>query len=562
MLDSAMRKRGRPKHPDILTPREWEVLALLREGLSNDEIAQRLGISLAGAKYHVSEILGKLGVASRDEAARWERAERPWWTGAAAPVSWLWRKAHVSWLATGAASITAILIVAGISLLVWGLVRTDGEGGESAAAPAIGGTPCRDGQTLPSNESPVFTYAAPDNTIWAVNADATSETPLICNSTGPRNVSWSASGNYLAYVDGDGRLRMLNVETGENPVVDDGSQGSLLYGLSSGASLGWSQTGDMLLYDKYDNADRPASLGNWIVSPGSSPVALNLRFSPSWRPAGLNLIYGIPSGRTPPNYGRTGEIFLLDADGSHKLVDGILLSWSPDGRLLAYWTEDRGGSSFVGDIVILEVATGRSVPLGQFTSDEDPAWSPDKTRSVFHNMEIDMEAGTATALFERPGTILGWSPNGMKVAYVEGRPFGPPPRTLVVRDLRSGQALALHTSDVHTAHALGSGYRGVWSPDGRYYAYSAVEPGEPPVMPFFVADTGSGDTKRIWDGTVLDFANAAYSPDGSKLLVDIKIERSHTIWMAEPDGSGFTKVVDGEALLSSTRRPAWRPDGP
>ena len=77
MLDSAMSKRGRPKHPDILTPREWEVLALLRESLSNDEIAQRLGISLAGAKYHVSEILGKLGVTSRDEAA--SRACRAQW---------------------------------------------------------------------------------------------------------------------------------------------------------------------------------------------------------------------------------------------------------------------------------------------------------------------------------------------------------------------------------------------------------------------------------------------------------------------------------------------------
>ena len=55
MLDSAMRKRGRPKHPDILTPREWEVLALLREGFSNDKIAQRLGISLAGAPPDGSE---------------------------------------------------------------------------------------------------------------------------------------------------------------------------------------------------------------------------------------------------------------------------------------------------------------------------------------------------------------------------------------------------------------------------------------------------------------------------------------------------------------------------
>ena len=36
-----MRRRGRPPYPDILTPREWEVLALLRQGLSNEEIAQR-----------------------------------------------------------------------------------------------------------------------------------------------------------------------------------------------------------------------------------------------------------------------------------------------------------------------------------------------------------------------------------------------------------------------------------------------------------------------------------------------------------------------------------------
>ena len=39
-----MGKRGRPPHPDILTPREWEILALLREGLSDPEIAERLGI--------------------------------------------------------------------------------------------------------------------------------------------------------------------------------------------------------------------------------------------------------------------------------------------------------------------------------------------------------------------------------------------------------------------------------------------------------------------------------------------------------------------------------------
>jgi DNA-binding CsgD family transcriptional regulator len=69
-------RRGRPPYPDTLTPREQEVLALLREGLTNEQIAERLGISFAGAKYHVSEILSKLYVSSREEAALWRPRER------------------------------------------------------------------------------------------------------------------------------------------------------------------------------------------------------------------------------------------------------------------------------------------------------------------------------------------------------------------------------------------------------------------------------------------------------------------------------------------------------
>src|SRR5690606_8055219 len=63
------------------TPREQEVLALLREELGNVEIAERLGISRATAAYHVSEILSKLGVSSRREAAAWRPSRRAYGIG-------------------------------------------------------------------------------------------------------------------------------------------------------------------------------------------------------------------------------------------------------------------------------------------------------------------------------------------------------------------------------------------------------------------------------------------------------------------------------------------------
>lgn len=55
--------------PEPLSPREMEVLTLLVEGLSNQEIADRLIISLATAKTHVRNILNKLAVDDRTQAA-------------------------------------------------------------------------------------------------------------------------------------------------------------------------------------------------------------------------------------------------------------------------------------------------------------------------------------------------------------------------------------------------------------------------------------------------------------------------------------------------------------
>jgi DNA-binding NarL/FixJ family response regulator len=66
--------RGRPVDRPQLTPREADVLRLVRLGLANKQIARRLGISERTVKAHLTSAFQRIGVQDRTQAALW--AER------------------------------------------------------------------------------------------------------------------------------------------------------------------------------------------------------------------------------------------------------------------------------------------------------------------------------------------------------------------------------------------------------------------------------------------------------------------------------------------------------
>ncbi|MBJ7903734.1 response regulator transcription factor [Streptomyces sp. DSM 110735] len=65
-----------PEAPDGLTAREAEVLVLIAEGLTNQEIAHKLHVSTATVKTHINNMFAKTGLKDRAQAVRYAYAKR------------------------------------------------------------------------------------------------------------------------------------------------------------------------------------------------------------------------------------------------------------------------------------------------------------------------------------------------------------------------------------------------------------------------------------------------------------------------------------------------------
>jgi DNA-binding NarL/FixJ family response regulator len=80
LREVATRRGTRPVVPgrasDLLTARELDILLLLAQGMSNDEIAEELTLEVSTVKSHLARMMPKLGVRSRLQAAVWAYQNR------------------------------------------------------------------------------------------------------------------------------------------------------------------------------------------------------------------------------------------------------------------------------------------------------------------------------------------------------------------------------------------------------------------------------------------------------------------------------------------------------
>lgn len=170
-------RRGRPRHDDILTPPQWQVLVLLREGLTNEQIGARLGLTADGAKYHVSEILSKLGLTSREEAAAWAAVQPRQRHLLGVLGAMLSRRATLINFGLGSAVVT---VVAGLALLF--VLALDNRNDDVIAGPL--------GKLAYIQGGNVWVKALPDGAPYRLTNDGHDAVP-----------SWSWSGEWLLFLN-------------------------------------------------------------------------------------------------------------------------------------------------------------------------------------------------------------------------------------------------------------------------------------------------------------------------------------------------------------------------
>jgi DNA-binding CsgD family transcriptional regulator len=211
----------RTAHKYDLSPRQRDVLDLVARGYTNAQIGDALGMTLDGAKFHVSEIMGKLGFSSREEAAHWwheyNRPAARVYRILAPLTSWgLWR---VAGTAAAVAAAGAIAVVAIIAL----------QSGDESADPVVESAAVE----VPSLPFTPGAFRAQQGTVdWELDLRA--------------DGTFNLSAGTAAIFAGSYTI------TNDQLVIDDGAFGSVCEPEAEPGSYQWTRTADTLVLTSVD----------------------------------------------------------------------------------------------------------------------------------------------------------------------------------------------------------------------------------------------------------------------------------------------------------------------
>jgi Tol biopolymer transport system component/DNA-binding CsgD family transcriptional regulator len=467
--------------PERLTPRQREVLELLRRGDTNEEIARSLGISLDGAKWHVSEIIGRLGVSDRYEAARWhpERERRPWWS-----LAWLhdlrWSTAAKA-TSFGALAVVTVAIIA----LAWGIWRTSDKAASIApAAPRTLVVSAVDAAIAVDTDTGMVTerfnalkdmgyLISPDGSrsafecadyAWAYNhaaddawciwdsvegpsvAVSRSQLPagrLLREPNGSRNFVWSPDGTKFAFLvyqrvgdgerSGSGDVYVKDLLSGDLRMVDQGTSAA-----GRRALMRFSPDGRH--FSVIAASPHGGPVGLLVVDLDTNARHILTRDVPvqqwgnyAWSPDSRSIAFIVNQ-----------DLYVIPADGESQAfrIAGASCcdepAWSPDARwIAAVRVDDEHADVPAGHVFVVRPdGSGEREIDGDLASSYDPAWSPNASHLAFRGNNTDSDAETLdadhvyvaavdgsalrsiTVSAPRPsGRFIVWSADGDSVYY-------------------------------------------------------------------------------------------------------------------------------------------------
>ena len=381
--------------------------------------------------------------------------------------------------------------------------------------------------TPPASPAPDGEQGSPPVATQVVTPPA-SPTPLADLGTTPGQIAFACSWAIcVANADGSGVARLTDLESG----------------LALGPS--WSPDGRQIAFTSLGTGDEDTSSIYVMTSSiyvmnadGSNMKQLTDHppggWGPFWSPDGRRIAF-LGSLGTGDEY--QWAIYVMNADGSGvtRLVDyddealGIpgTLSWSPDGRQIAFLGSLGTGDEYTSAIYVMN-ADGSSVrQLTDHTNyDASPVWSPDGRRIAFISWE-DVDTPDVS------GGIYVMNADGSNVTQLA--------------DDSEFTRLSLSLS---------------WSPDGRRISFISL--GEEDTSAIYVMNADGSDVTHLADsaGWVTPFflPSISWSPDGQQIaFTSPGDEGASAISIANADGSGVRQLTGNSEFAQFDSSPVWSP---